>query len=255
MKNKLHLLIYFLRKDLKAKYAGSALGVIWTFLMPIIQILLLWLVFSTIMKARPYGNTQLPYIYFLLSSYFFWLAFLEGTMRAASSIIENSEIVKKISFPNIVLPFTATLSSYLPHIFGFLLFIMVYGIKTSFSPLLALILPVLLFQIIFSLGIGMVLASLMPYVRDLGQILGQALQGIFFLSPIIYSMEAVPEKLKIIFYLNPITYFVFSYQKIILLREVPSPYYLGMVVFLSLGCFSCGYFLFHKLNEGFSDVL
>ncbi|MBI5849111.1 MAG: ABC transporter permease [Nitrospirae bacterium] len=255
MKNKLHLLIYFLRKDLKAKYAGSALGVIWTFLMPVIQILLLWLVFSTIMKARPYGNMQMPYIYFLLSSYFFWLAFLEGTMRAANSIIENSEIVKKISFPNIILPITAALSSYLPHILGFILFIVVYGIETSFSPILLLVMPVLLFQVIFSLGVGMILASLMPYVRDLGQLLGQALQGIFFLSPIIYSIEAVPEKLKIIFYLNPITYFVVSYQKIILLGEVPSFSYLSAIACLSLSCFIGGYFLFHKLKEGFSDVL
>ncbi len=255
MKSKLHLLLYFLKKDLKAKYAGSALGVLWTFLMPIIQILLLWLVFSTIMKARPYGNSQIPYIYFLLSSYFFWLAFLEGTMRAANSIIENSEIVKKISFPKIILPLTATISSYVPNILGYLLFILIFFIKTSFSPMVFMVIPVLLLQIIFSLGVGMILSAVVPYVRDLGQMLGQVLQGLFFLSPIIYSMDAIPEKLKIIFYLNPMTYFVFSYQKILLLNEFPSPYHFAVALSLALLFFISGRYAFNRLKEGFADVL
>lgn len=247
--------MYFLRKDLKAKYAGSALGVLWTFIMPIIQILLLWLVFSMIMKARPYGNSQIPYIYFLLSSYFFWLAFLEGTMRAANSIIENSEIVKKISFPKIILPLTATISSYVPNILGYVLFILIFSIKTSFSPMIFMVIPVLLVQIIFSLGVGMILSAVVPYVRDLGQLLGQILQGLFFLSPIIYSMDAIPEKLRIIFYLNPMTYFVFSYQKILLLNEFPSPYHLAMALSLGLFFFIGGRYAFNRLKEGFADVL
>lgn len=255
MKNKLNLLLYFIKKDLRAKYAGSMLGVIWTFLMPLSQILLFWFVFSKIMKARPYANTQVPYIYFLLSSYFCWLAFLEGSMRAANSVVENSEIVKKISFPKIILPFTATISGYVPNILGFVLFIFVYLIKIFFSPVIILVVPVLILQVIFSLGIGMILSALLPYIRDLGQILGQLLQGMFFLSPIMYNMDAIPEKLKIIFYLNPMTYFVCSYQKIILLGEVPSPYYFGIMTVISLGSFIYGSYVFHKLQEGFSDVL
>lgn len=255
MKSKLHLLIYFLKKDLQTKYAGSALGVIWTFLMPVIQILLLWLVFSTIMKARPYGNSQIPYIYFLLSSYFFWLAFLEGTMRAANSIIENSEIVKKISFPKIILPITATLSSYVPNILGYVLFILIFSIKASLGPMVFMVIPVLLLQVIFSLGVGMILSAVVPYVRDLGQILGQILQGLFFLSPIIYSMDAIPEKLKIIFYLNPMTYFALSYQRILLLGEFPSLYHLAISLSLALFFFIGGRYVFNRLKEGFADVL
>lgn len=246
---------YFLIKDIKARYAGSGLGVLWTFLMPAVQILLLWFVFSAIMKARPYADTQIPYIYFLLSSYFFWTAFLEGSMRAAHSIVENAEIVKKVSFPTIVLPVTVSLSSYLPNILGFTLFCFFYVLKTSFSPTLFFLVPVLLLQIIFSVGIGMLLSALVPYVRDLGQILGQILQGVFFLSPIIYSMDSVPEKLKIVFYLNPITYFVSSYQKIILLREAPSLSFFAVIICLAAGSLIIGYSSFMKLREGFSDVL
>ncbi len=136
MKNKLNLLIYFLKKDIKARYAGSGLGLLWTIFTPLVQIVLFWFVFSGIMKARPYANTQMPYIYFLLSSFFFWLAFSEGISRASNVIIENSEIVKKISFPNILLPVTVTISSYLLNILGFLFFMIAYATTTTFSPVI-----------------------------------------------------------------------------------------------------------------------
>ena len=196
MKNKLNLLIYFLKKDIKARYAGSGLGLLWTIFTPLLQIVLFWFVFSGIMKARPYANTQMPYIYFLLSSFFFWLAFSEGIIRSSNVIIENSEIVKKISFPNILLPITVTISSYLLNLLGFLFFMIAYATTTTFSPIIVLVIPLLLLQFLFSLGLGMFFAALLPYIRDIGQILGYILQGIFFLSPIIYSIESVPEKAK-----------------------------------------------------------
>jgi len=255
MLHHLSLVKYFLLRDIKAKYAGSGLGVLWTVLMPLIQILLFWFVFSGIMKARPYANTQMPYIYFLLSSFFFWLAFSEGLMRASNAIIENAEMVKKVPFQNIVLPITVTLSSYIHHMVGFLIFIVVYFITTPFSPVIAFVIPVLLLQILFSLGLGIFFSAIMPYIRDIGQILGQVMQGVFFLSPIIYSIESVPEKLRIIFYFNPITYFTSSYHRIILLKEMPSVLHMLVISSLSVLTLIGGIYTFKKLRDGFADVL
>ncbi len=255
MKNKLNLLIYFLKKDIKARYAGSGLGLLWTIFTPLVQIVLFWFVFSGIMKARPYANTQMPYLYFLLSSFFFWLAFSEGIFRASNAIIDNSEIVKKISFPNILLPLTVTTSSYLLNSIGFLFFIIAYATTTTLSPIIVLVIPVLFFQFLFSLGLGMFLAALLPYIRDIGQILGYIMQGLFFLSPIIYSMESVPEKLRIIFYFNPFTYFASSYHSIILFREPPPLLYMCAIFFLSTTSFIAGFYAFKKLKDGFADVL
>ncbi len=255
MRDKLHLLFYFLRKDIKVKYAGSALGLLWTVFIPLIQIVLFWFVFAAIMKARPYANTQIPYIYFLLSSFFFWLAFSEGIFRASNVIIENAEAVKKISFPNILLPITVTISSYLLNMVGFLLFIVTYSIITSISPVILFIIPVLFLQFFFSLGIGLILAAVIPYLRDLGQILGNIIQAVFFISPIIYSIESVPEKFRIIFYCNPLTYFASSYHHIILLREVPPLHYMVIIVIVSTLSFFFGLHTFRKLRDGFADVL
>lgn len=255
MKNKLNLLKYFIIKDMKTRYAGSVFGILWTFFMPVIQILLFWMVFSTIMRSRPYADTPMPYVYFLLSSYFFWLAFSEGLMRAASSILENAEIVKKVSFPNIILPVAVTLSSYIPNLIGFVLFMVVYYYMNPFSPMIVLVLPVLFLQLLFSVGAGLILSVLLPYVRDTGQILGQFLMGMFFLSPIIYSLEAVPEKLSMIFYFNPMTYFVNSYHRIILFREFPTLHSVGIMVSVSVASLVLGVLVFNRLKEGFSDVL
>ena len=255
MRDKLHLLFYFLRKDIKVKYAGSGLGLLWTVFTPLIQIVLFWFVFSAIMKARPYANTQIPYIYFLLSSFFFWLAFSEGIFRASHVIIENAEAVKKISFPNILLPITVTISSYLLNMVGFLLFITAYSFITTISPVILFVIPILFFQFLFSLGIGMLLAAILPYIRDLGQILGHVIQGIFFISPVIYSIESIPEKFRIIFYCNPVTYFASSYHHIILLRELPPLHYMIIIIFISAVSFLFGLYTFRKLRDGFADVL
>jgi len=138
---------------------------------------------------------------------------------------------------------------------GFIFFIIVYFFTTSFSPTIALIIPVLFLQIIFSLGLGMLFSALLPYIRDLGQIIGPVLQGIFFLSPIIYSIEAVPEKLRMIFYFNPMTYFASSYHKIILLKEMPPHLYILIISLLSVSTFIGGYYAFKKLRVGFADIL
>jgi ABC-type polysaccharide/polyol phosphate export permease len=251
----LNLLIYFLKKDLKTRYAGAGLGLLWAFLLPLFQILLFWFVFSIIMKARPYGSAKISYIYFLLSSFFFWLAFAEGLGRSASIIVENAEIVKKVSFPHEILPVTATLSSYINNLIGFVIFIVFYAVTTSFHPLLFLIIPVLLTQIAFSVGIGMIFSSLVPYMRDLTQVLGYILQGMFFLSPIMYSIDSLPQKFRMLISLNPITYFATAYQNIILLQKPPALSYLIIIVFLAFFAITAGFFVFRKLRDGFADVL
>ncbi|MBM4140432.1 MAG: hypothetical protein FJ242_02910 [Nitrospira sp.] len=255
MWGKLRLLFYFLKKDIKVRFAGSGLGLLWTILIPVVQIVLFWFVFSTIIKARPYANMHVPYIYFLLSSFFFWLAFSEGVLRSSNTIIENSEIVKKISFPKIFLPVAVTTSSYILNLIGFLLFLTAYATTGALSPVVFLVIPILFLQFIFSLGLGMLLAALLPYIRDLGQILGYALQTMFFLSPIIYSIESVPERLRIVFYFNPMTYFASSYQKIILLKEMPSILYVSVIFLISIVALIGGFYTFKKLKAGFADVL
>jgi ABC-type polysaccharide/polyol phosphate export permease len=255
MSNWLNLIKYFLIKDIKSRYAGSGLGVFWTFILPVFQILLYWFVFSTIMRVRPYSNAQIPYVYFLLSTFFFWLAFSESFTRSGMVIVENAEIVKKVHLPNIVLPVSVTLSSYLHNMIGVIIFIVIFAASGSLHLHLFLIAPVLFLQLLFSVGLGMVMAALVPYVRDLQQVVGYVIQGMFFLSPVIYSLDAIPERFRGLAYLNPITVFIESYHTIIFERHLPGLWYVvGMVCISGLSIF-LGIKVFNKLKEGFADIL
>ncbi len=255
MKEKIRLLLYFLKRDIKLKYAGSSIGIAWSFLLPLFQIILFWFVFSGVLKARPYADSEMPYIFFLLSSLFFWMAFSEGFIRSSIVIVENSELIKKVNFPNVILPFSVTFSTYFHHLIGFFIFFVFYILTNGISPMFLLLIPVLLLQLIFSLGLGMIFSSLVPYIRDLSQVLGYVMQVLFFLSPILYSIELIPRNFKILFYFNPITFFVTSYQKIILFKTFPSLIYLFIMLLVSISSFIAGSYIFRKLKTGFADVL
>jgi len=255
MNKNLNLLFYFLKKDLKARYAGSGLGMFWTILMPLIQIVLFWFVFSAIMGLKPYAKTEVPYTYFLLSTFFFWLAFVDGLIRSSNIILENGDMVKKVSFPNVILPITATLSLYIQHMVGFLIFILFFDITKSFSVMHLMVIPVLAIQLVFSIGAGMLFAAIMPYVRDIGAVLIQFTQALFFLSPILYSLESVPQKIRFVYYFNPMTYFVSSYHNIILFNKMPQMNFMLIMIAVALVSIILGYYVFKKMRPGFADVL
>ena len=255
MSNLINLVKYFLIKEIKSRYAGSGLGILWTVLLPVFQIILYWFVFSTIMRVRPYSNAQIPYIYFLLSTFFFWLPIPEGILRSGTVIIENAELVKKVSFPNIALPLSTTLACYLHNMVGVIIFILIYTVSGLSHLHLFFIFPVLLLQILFSVGASMCISAIVPYVRDLQQVMGYILQGMFFLSPIIYSLDAIPEKFRNLVYLNPITIFIESYHTIIFGRSVPGLWDIGSMVVISGLFLFLGIKVFNKLSEGFADIL
>jgi ABC-type polysaccharide/polyol phosphate export permease len=255
MSRRLNLIMYFFIKDIKGRYAGSGLGIFWSVVLPIFQILLYWLVFSTIMKIRPYTNAQIPYVFYLLSTYFFWLAISESAGRSGMTIIENAELVKKVSFPNVALPIAVTLSGYLHGMIGVAIFIIVYALSGGIHPHMFLIIPVLLLQLIFSLGVSMLMSAIVPYIRDLQQVIAYLLQGMFFLSPIIYNLEAFPERFRSLAFLNPITVYIESYHKIIFEKTVPGAGYLGGMIFISFFFLFLGMKVFNKLKEGFADIL
>jgi ABC-type polysaccharide/polyol phosphate export permease len=251
----MNLVKYFLIKDIKGRYAGSGFGIFWAVMLPVFQILLYWFVFSTVMRVRPYSNSQVPYVIFLLSTYFFWLAVSESIMRSGTTILENADLVKKVPFPTIVLPISVTLSGYLLNMVGVVFFILALTFSGMLHLSLFLIVPVLILQLLFSLGVAMLLAAIIPYMRDLQQVIGYVLQGMFFLSPVLYSIDAIPEEVRGLTYLNPLTLYIESYHKIIFERTFPGLWYMGAMVFCSGLFLFIGVKVFTKLNEGFADVL
>jgi len=245
-------------RDIKERYAGSVMGVFWTFLQPVLLILLYWLVFSQIMKIRVRADTgEIPFLVFLLSGLLPWFALQEGVMRGASSIIDKRHVIKKVIFPAELFPITAVTSSFAHHGIGFLIFLVVYffwkGDISLFQ--ISFTAGILFMQIVLTTGLSFLFSSLTVYLRDIAQVLGIVFQALFYMSTILFPMTAIPDKLKFFISLNPVTSLSEAYHNVILYNRSPE---VGGMIYLSVVtvfAFVGGVYLFRKLKRGFADVL
>lgn len=251
-----NLLYYLFKKEIKSIYVGSTFGMLWIIIRPLLLIMVFWLVFSKIMQVRPYaGKVDVPYIFFLLSTLFFWFGFQESIARVLTSVIEKGEMIKRVSMPLEVFPIISVLLSHFLHIFGVLLFLSVISFLYSPSGLWILIVPIFGLQILFSLGLGFLLSAISVYLRDIPQIINIFLQGLFFLTPIVYPVDMIPEKIRFLIYLNPLTYFIKSYQDIIIYKTFPGYFNFIVMIMLAFGSLLIGFKVFRKLKDGFADIL
>lgn len=252
------LLPPLLSRDIRERYAGSALGIFWTFLQPLLFILLYWLVFSRIMKVRIHTDTgEIPFLAFLLSGLLPWFALQEGIVRGASSIVEKRHIIKKVIFPAELFPLASVISALIHHGIGIIIFLSVYFFwKGTVSPVqLFAIVGLLSLQVVLTSGLSLLFASLSVYVRDIIQILGIVFQVIFYLSTILYPITSVPEEFRTVILLNPFTTLTEAYHEVILYGRYPGPGSMIYLLALTIGAAYAGTYVFRKLKGGFADVL
>jgi len=245
-------------RDIKERYAGSVMGVFWTFLQPLLQILLFWLVFSQIMKIRIRVDTgEIPFLAFLLSGLLPWFALQEGVIRGASSIVDKRHIIKKVIFPAELFPITAVTSSFAHHGIGFLIFLVVYFIwKGDISLFQIYFTAGLVFiQIVLTTGLSFIFSSLTVYLRDIAQVLGMVMQALFYMSTILFPITAIPDKLKFFISINPATALSEAYHNVILYNRLPETGSLIYLNVVTVFVFIAGVYLFRKLKKGFADVL
>jgi ABC-type polysaccharide/polyol phosphate export permease len=252
----LNILYYLLKKEIKSLYVGSTIGMAWIILRPLLIIAVYWMVFSRIMKVRPYtGVTEVPYIIFMLSTIFFWFAFQESVLKASTSVIDRGEVIKKVHLSLEVFPVSSVLVSYFHHVIGVLIFFLMSAFLSGPSILWLFVIPTVVLQILFSLGAGLFISALSVYVRDVPQMVNIVLQGLFFLTPVVYPIENIPESLRYLFYLNPLTYFIKIYHSILIYRVLPDYSDFFIVSLLSVISLFTGFKIFNRLKEGFADAL
>lgn len=252
------LLPPLLLRDIKEQYAGSAIGIFWAFLQPLLFILLYWLVFSQILKIRIRTDTgDIPFLAFLLSGLLPWFALQEGIIRGASSILDRRHIIKKLIFPVELFPLSSVLSSFVHHGIGILIFFI--GFFTWQGNIsvqqIFFIAALLSLQIILTSGISMFFSALSVYIRDIIQVLGVAFQMIFYTSTILYPMTAVPDQLRPFILLNPFTALSESYHNAILYGKSPEIGHIIYLLVLTIVFFLGGVYFFRKVKGGFADVL
>ena len=238
-------------KDIRGKYKNSVLGIIWSFLNPLLQIAVYAIVFPLIMKS------SLPnYTVFLCCGLIPWNFFSAAISRTSFTMIENGNIIKKVYFPREILPISVTTSEAINFVIStiiILAFVLGYGMGISkfiiFYPI------VLLVQYFLLIGISFIVSSVTVYFRDLQHFISIALQLLFYATPIVYAPDSIPVDFQWILQYNPMTYIINAYRDIFYYQQMPDFVSLGMVLVGSLIFCVIGYLIFNKLQRRFAEEI
>ncbi len=211
------------KREFQSKYRNSLLGAAWTILNPLAMIVVYTVVFAQVMRTRlPGSDSTFAYSIYLCAGVLTWGLFAEIVSRAQGVFLENANLIKKVSFPRICLPIIVVISATLNFviIFGlFTAFLIVSGNFPGFS-FLGLI-PVIAIQILFSIGLGMIVGVLNVFFRDIGQFFTILLQFWFWFTPIVYPVAALPEKIRLLLLLNPMASLITACQGILVNHQWP----------------------------------
>lgn len=239
------------RKELRTRYKGSFLGFLWTFVNPLLQLVVYSIIFPFVMKFN-----QENYAMFLFVALIPWNFFTSAMQGACGLIVWNSDMVTKVYFPREVLPISFTFSGLMNMIFSYaIVFPMLLIFHVPFTWNL-LWLPVLMIsQTILCLGIALLVSSINVYFRDIEYLIGIGIMALYFLTPIMYDINNLPERLQKIMYINPMTGYVLMYRDVTFngwgldLKTLLFSFVYSVIVLI------IGYVTFEKLQRRFTEVL
>ena len=247
----------FVKRDLQARYKGSAIGLFWSVVHPLVMLVLYTYIFSAILRVRVgaaegTGNFAI----YLFCGLLPWYAFAEGVNRSTGVILEHANLIKRTIFPSQVLPIYPVVSGIFNQLIGLGILLIALLITSHPLSLLILLLPaILLLQFALTVGLAWIVAGITVFVRDLGQIVGMVMTIWVFLTPIFYPPTLVPERLRFLLAANPMYALVESYRCLILKGQLPSWQSLAVLAFVALPIFLLGYWMFTRMQGAFADVI
>lgn len=248
---------YFAQRQISRSYRNSFLGLFWMFLGPLLMIVLYTLVFSEIIGLRFQKDQSVTnFGLFLYCGLLPFLAFSDTLNKGVISIRANSTLVQKVVFPLEILPLTTAATALVNQIFGFgALLVLVAILEGGFQWTLALLPIVFVPQLLFTLGLGFLAAVLGAYLPDLKESLQSLVRAMFFVTPILWPADRVPERLSWLVDFNPLALLVDAYRDLILRGEVPSPGPLLWFTLFAAGLCVVGFVLFVRVKGRFADLI
>lgn len=252
------IILSLTKQDLKQRFAGNILGILWAFVGPLVTIAIMWFVFEVGFKVGP-TETGVPYILWLMAGMVPWLFFADSISQGMHSIIDKPYLVKKIVFRVSTLPVIKILSSFAVHLFFMGILIVMFTLIYR-QPIFWTYLQIPYYTLctaIFVMGFSWITSSVIVFLRDIGQIVGVMLQFGFWLTPVFWPYKMVPEKYQIFLKLNPAYYIVEGYRDSLIHHvwfwERP-----GLTLYFWILVFSVGLLgaiVFRQLRPHFADVL
>jgi len=247
------------KREVVGRYRGSIMGILWSFLNPVLMLIIYTFVFSVIFKARWGVSTDENKIQFAIVLFVGMIIhglFAEVINRAPGLIISNENFVKKVIFPLDILPSVAMGAALFHSLVSLVVLIIAFVVLNGYLNWTAIFIPfVLLPLIILTLGFAWMLASLGVFLRDLGQTTGIITMAMLFLSPVFYPVTALPVELRPLIMANPLTFIIEQAREVLIWGHLPD--WLGLCIYSLLASIVAwvGYVWFQKTRKGFADVL
>ena len=254
-----HLIVQMTRREVVGRYKGSALGLAWSFLTPILMLAVYTFVFSVVFKARwgtdgDESKTQFALVLFV--GMIVHGLFAEVLNRAPGLILSNVNYVKKVVFPLDVLPVIAMGAALFHASISLAVLLIAFALFNGYLHWTVIFIPVVLLPlVILTLGVAWIFASLGVFLRDVGQTVGIITTVMLFLAPIFYPVTALPEEVRPLIMANPLTFIIEEARGVVILGRMLEWTGLGIYTLAATAVAWAGFAWFQKTRKGFADVL
>ena len=241
-----------IHRDLKGRYKNSVLGFAWTFVNPLLQLVVYTVVFSTIMRM---GIKD--YYLLLFVALVPWIFFSTCVASGCNCVLDQGDMVKKIYFPREVLPVTFVTSQFINMLLSFLVVFVVLLISgKGMNPLALLFLPlIMIIEYFLVLGMTMLSSALTVFFRDLSNILAILVMAWQWATPVMYPADIIPEQFQIIMKFNPMYSIIVAYRQILYYKEVPDVTTLISAIVMGIVLLIVGEWVFSRKSRNFADYL
>lgn len=248
------LLWQMVGREVKARYKQSILGYFWVILNPLAQMLVMTFAFSLILRIPTNAAANIPYSVFLFTALLPWNLFSNSLISASNALVNSSSLITKVYFPRTILIIATIIAKIIDFLFAstiLIAFMIYYQIPVTLNVLW--VIPIFLIQQIFTIGISLFVAAANLLYRDIQYLLGLLLTLWFYITPIIYPVDLVPEKLRFVYQLNPMSVIINAYRQVILGGGGPNINSMAIAIFVSFLSLILGLLYFKQREKIFAD--
>lgn len=243
----LYFLVY---KNLQLKYKHSLLGIVWSFIHPLVYLIIFNFVFS-----QAFSQIE-NYSLFVLSGLIFWVYFSGSCNQLAQTFIKNSHLIKSLHVRKILYSFSEQLTELVSFLIGFLLFFMLMMyLRLNLSLTIVYILPIILLFSVFTFSLGLILGSLNVFFRDVGILWNTLNPALFYLTPIAYSIDIIPEHYRFYFKLNPLYHFFYIIRNVLHQGMAPDLRHTVYCIIITAVGLLAAIIIYKKTKNGFISSL
>lgn len=256
------LILQMSKREVVGRYKGSMMGLLWSFLNPLLMLAVYTFFFAVIFKSKwgaaPAGTEESKTLFavILFVGMIVHGLFAEVLNRAPTLILSNINYVKKVVFPLEILPVISMVSALFHSAVSLLVLLIVFVVFNGYLHWTIVFIPFIIFPlVIFTLGVAWMLTSLGVYARDVGQTIGLAMTVMMFLSPVFYPITSMPVEFRPLIMANPLTFIIEQARVVLIWGQIPNWSGLIKYTFLASVIAWLGFAWFQKTRKGFADVL